>query len=121
MREKVPVNVVPQLAPITYSRAQPMEDDGEPNNKTMRSLVEGWAKVSPATSYYFYAFYLAEVSSPNPMITKWGKDIPYIYKKGNCRYWQPETLSNFETSFHGHTLGNRLFAQPDIKAHVAGA
>ena len=32
---------------------------------------------------------LAEASAPNPMIAKWGTDIPYVYAKGNCRYWQP--------------------------------
>jgi hypothetical protein len=115
VREKVPANVVPQIAPITFSRAQPMSDDGEPNNKSLRYLVEGWAKVSGATSYYFYAYNLAELSGPNPMITKWGHDIPYIYRKGKCRYWQPETLSNFETSLHAHWLGMRLAWNPTQK------
>src|SRR5205807_2360443 len=83
-------------APITYSRAQPMSDDGEPNNKALRSIVEGWAKVSPRTSYYFYAWFLAELSGPNPMIAKWSHDVPYGYKKGNCRFWQPETTTDIE-------------------------
>jgi len=108
VREKVHPAIVPQVAPITFSRAQPMNDDGEPNNKSLRYLVEGWGKASQATSYYFYGFYLAEVSSPNPMIGKWGHDIPYIYAKGNCQYWQPETLCNFETSMHALYMGLRL-------------
>jgi sugar lactone lactonase YvrE len=112
VREKVPVNVVPQVAPITFSRAQPMSDDGEPNNKALRALVEGWAKAAPATSYYFYAYNLAELSGPNPMIAKWGHDIPFIYSKGGCKYWQPETLPNFETSLHAHWLGMRLAWDP---------
>ena len=82
VREKVHPIVVPQIAPITYSRAHPMTDDGEPNNKALRSLVEGWGKAVPATSYYFYGYYLAEVSAPNPMITKWGTDIPYRLPEG---------------------------------------
>jgi hypothetical protein len=119
-REKVPANVVPQIAPITFSRAQPMSDDGEPNNKALRALVEGWAKAAPATSYYFYAYNLAELSGPNPMITKWGHDIPFVYRKGNCKYWQPETLPNFETSLHAHWLGMRLAWNPqqDPKAII---
>lgn len=108
VREKPHPAIVPQIAPITFSRAQPMTDDGEPNNKTLRGLVEGWAQKVEATSYYFYAFYLAEVSAPNPMITKWSVDIPYIYAKGKCKYWQPETMSNFETSMHALYLGLRL-------------
>jgi hypothetical protein len=112
IREKVHAAVVPQIAPITFSRAHPMTEDGEPNNKGLRYLVEGWGKAVPAASYYFYAYNLAEVSAPNPMITKWGTDIPIIYQKGACRYWQPETLPNFETCLHAHTLGIRLAWDP---------
>ena len=85
-----------------------MSDPGEPNNVALRDLVEGWGKTLPATSYYFYGYYLAEVASPNPMMTKWGRDIPFIYAKGACKYWQPETITNFETSLHALYLGNRL-------------
>ncbi len=115
VREKVHPSVIPELAPITYSRAQPMSDDGEPNNKALRSIVEGWARVSPRTSYYFYGWFLAELSGPNPMIAKWGHDIPYIYQKGNCRFWQPETITNFESSMHAHHLGIRLAWDPSQK------
>lgn len=112
LRQKVHSSVVPQIAPITFSRAHPMTDDGEPNNKSLRYLVEGWGKAAPSTSYYLYGFYLAEVSSPNPMITKWSTDIPIIYSKGNCRYWQPETITNFETTLHAHHLGLRMAWDP---------
>lgn len=112
VREKLHPAIVPQIAPITFSRAQPMTDDGEPNNKALRALIEGWASKCEATSFYFYGFYLAEVSAPNPMITKWGTDIPFIYTKGKCKYWQPETLSNFETCMHAHYLGQRLAWDP---------
>ncbi len=112
LKQEVHPAVVPQIAPITFSRAHPMTDDGEPNNPVLRYLVEGWAKAAQATSYYFYGFYLAEVSSPNPMIAKWSTDIPIIYDKGNCRYWQPETITNFETSMHAHYLGLRMAWDP---------
>jgi hypothetical protein len=114
VREKVHPNVVPQIAPITFSRAHPMTDDGEPNNKSFRELVEGWGKAAPATSYYFYGWFLAEASAPNPMIAKWGTDIPYVYARGNCRYWQPETITNFESCLHAHTLGVRLAWDPAL-------
>jgi len=108
VREKVHPSIVPQIAPITFSRAQPMTDDGEPNNKILRDLIKGWAAKVDATSFYFYAFYLAEVSAPNPMIGKWSVDIPFIYKHGKCKYWQPETLANFESCMHAHYLGLRM-------------
>ena len=112
LREKVHPAVVPQIAPITFSRAHPMTDEGEPNNESLRYLVRGWGKAAPATSYYFYGFYLAEVSSPNPMIHKWSVNIPIVYDEGNCRYWQPETITNFETSMHAHYLGLRMAWDP---------
>jgi hypothetical protein len=112
VREKVHPNVVPENAPITFSRAHPITDDGEPNNKAFRALVRGWARAAPATSYYFYAWFLAELSGPNPMITKWGTDVPFVYREGNCRYWQPETMPNFESCLHAHTLGIRLAWDP---------
>ncbi len=112
VREKLHPSIVPQIAPITFSRAQPMSDDREPNNAAIRKMVTGWGQAAPATSYYFYGFYLAEVSSPNPMIRKWGHDIPFIYAQGNCQYWQPETMSNFETSMHALYLGLRMAWDP---------
>jgi hypothetical protein len=115
VREKVHPSVVPQVAPITFSRAHPMTDDGEPNNRDLRALVEGWGRAAPATSYYFYGWFLAEASAPNPMITKWSVDVPYVYAKGNCRYWQPETIPNFESCLHAHTLGIRLAWDPTLK------
>src|SRR5262249_18834355 len=71
VREKLHPSLIPQIAPITYSRVHPMTDDGEPNNKSLRELVESWGKVSPAVSYYYYCFYLAEPGAPNPFIKKW--------------------------------------------------
>ena len=98
-----------------------MTDDGEPNNKALRYARRGLGQGGAAdVSYYFYAWYLAELSGPNPMITKWSHDIPYVYEKGNCRYWQPETISNFETLHarplprHAPGLGPRRRSRQDI-------
>jgi hypothetical protein len=107
VRENVHPNIVPQLAPITYSRAHPMTDDRVPGNKELRYLVEGWGRKARMTSMYFYGWFLAEPSAPNPMITKWGTDAPIVFKN-NCQFWQPETLPNFESSMHALYLGNRL-------------
>ncbi len=112
VREQVHPNVVPQIAPITYSRAHPMSDDGEPNNADLRYIVEGWGKVVDMTSYYFYGWFLAELSGPNPMIRKWSEDIPFVFEKGACRFWQPETITNFESSMHALHLGNRMAWDP---------
>jgi hypothetical protein len=114
VREKVHPNLVPQLAPITYSRAHPMTDYRVPGNKELRYLIEGWGKKARMTSMYFYGWFLAEPSAPNPMITKWGTDVPIVLKN-NCRFWQPETVPNFETSMHALYLGNRLAWDPSLR------
>lgn len=115
LRETPHPNIVPQIAPITYSRAHPMSDDRVPGNRDLRYVVEGWGKKAKATSYYFYAYFLAEVTAPHPMLTKWGHDVPYVLQKGNCRFWQPETLPNFEVMMHALYMGNRLAWDPRLK------
>lgn len=114
VREKVHPNLVPQLAPITYSRSHPMTDDNVPDNKEFRYLVEGWGRAAKMTSVYFYGWFLAEPSAPNPMIAKWSVDTPMVLKHG-CQFWQPETMPNFETSMHAVYLGCRLAWNPQLK------
>ena len=114
LRESVHPRIVPQIAPITYSRAHPMTDDRVPGNTQLRDLVEGWGKKARMTSIYMYGWFLAEPSAPNPMLTKWGTDIPYVLKH-NAKLWQPETQPNFETSMHALYLGCRLAWNPALK------
>ena len=54
----------------------------------------------------------AETTAPNPYITQWCEDLPFIYEKGNCAFWQPETISNFETTLHALYLGIRMAWNP---------
>jgi len=115
VREPVDPHIVPHIAPITYSRAHPMSDDRVPGNKQLRYSVEGWAKLCPATAYWFYGWFLAEPVAPNPMLTKWGHDVPYVLQKGKCKFWQPETVGNFETSMHALYMSMRLAFNPDLK------
>ena len=107
LREKLHPNLYPQVAPISYSRAHPMTNDNVPGNKDLRYLVEGWGRAAPAVSYYLYTWFLAEANAPNPLITKWSTDIPILYRN-HCQFWQPEGITNFETSMHGIYLGLRM-------------
>jgi hypothetical protein len=115
VREKMDPHIVPHIAPITYSRAHPMSDDRVPGNKQLRYSVEGWAKITDATAYWFYGWFLAEPVAPNPMLTKWGNDVPYVLTKGNCKFWQPETQANFETSMHALYMSCRVAFNPSLK------
>lgn len=116
VREKLHPSIVTQLAPIAYNRYQPITDDRVPGVKDYRLMVEGWGKASKSgmTSVYFYAYNLAEVAAPFPMITKWSVDIPVVMQHG-CKFWQPETMPNFETSMHGLYLGLRMAWDPGRK------
>jgi hypothetical protein len=111
VREKPHAQIVPQIAPITFSRVRPMTDDSVPDSKDLRALIEGWAKLSPELSYYYYGWFLAEPSAPNPFLTKWAVDVP-IAMKNNGAYWQPETLANFETTMHALYMSLRVSWDP---------
>jgi hypothetical protein len=114
VREKVHPNIVPQIAPITYSRAHPMTDDRVPGNRDLRYLIEGWGKKARMTSMYYYGFNLAEPAAPQPFLTKWGVDVPFALKN-NCQFWQPETMTTFETNMHALYMANRLAWDPTLK------
>lgn len=107
LREKVHPNIVPQIAPIAQCRFHPMTNDSVPGAKDLRYMIEGWGKAARHTSLYFYAYNLAETSTPVPMITKWSVDIPIIYQN-NCQFWQPETMPNFDTHLHALYLGGKM-------------
>lgn len=113
LREKPHPSIIPQIAPITYSRSHPMTDDAVPGNPDLRNLVTGWGKVAPRTSMYYYGWFLAEPAAPNPMIAKWSVDVPMALAN-HCQFWQPETMPNFETSMHGLYLGIRLAWNPKL-------
>jgi hypothetical protein len=115
VREKVNPSVVPQIAPITYSRSHPMNDDRVPGNAELRAIVEGWGKKAKRTSHYFYGYYLAEPLGPQPMLRKWGHDVPFALERGNCQFWQPETLPNFEYFMHAQYMALRLAWNPKQK------
>ncbi|MGE0608739.1 MAG: DUF4838 domain-containing protein [Pirellulales bacterium] len=116
VREQLHPSIIPQLAPIAYNRYHPITDDNVPGVEDYRLMVEGWGKASRSgmTSIYFYAFNLAEVAAPFPMIKKWSVDIPVVMQNG-CKFWQPETMPNFETSMHGLWLGLRMAWDPTQK------
>ena len=108
VREKVHPSIVPQIAPITFSRAHPMTDDGEPNNKTITRPRRRLGRQGRGDELLLLRLLPGRGVAPNPMIDKWSVDIPFIYTNGKCKYWQPETLANFETCLHAHYLGLRL-------------
>jgi hypothetical protein len=107
VREKVHPSVVPVIAPITYCRQHPWSDDACPGAKDLRSSIEGWSKHAERLAFRGYAFNLAEPAAPNPMMRKWSADLPFLFQH-HVRFFQPETLPNFETSLPALYLSIRL-------------
>lgn len=114
VRETLHPNLVPQIAPITYARVHPISDERAPGNKDLRKIIEGWGKRARAVSIYFYGWFLSEPVAPNPMMTKWGHDVPFVLAN-NARFWQPETLPTFESNLYGLYMGMRLAFDARLK------
>lgn len=104
-------NVIPVIAPIDFNRAHPMTWTNHPNGTWLLDMVQGWSKVSPRIGYYAYGMNLAELSAPNPFITKWGTDIPLVLSN-HCAFWMPETMGGWESMMPGFYLSMRLTFDP---------
>ena len=104
-------NVVPVIAPIDFNRAHPMTWPNHPNEYWLRDMVEGWGKKSSRLGAYWYGMNLAELSAPNPYITKWGTDIP-ILLQNHMEYWDPETMGGWDSMLPGYCLAIRMTFYP---------
>jgi len=108
VREKPDPHLIPQICPITYSRAHAMTDE-KSSRAQIRPILEGWARVSPNLAYYNYMFHLAETSVPYPMIHQMSEELPIILAEANhVKFWTPETQSNFDSALPGMWLALRL-------------
>ena len=114
VKQDVHPNVVPVIAPIDFNRHHPMTWPDHPNEYWLRDMVEGWGKKTSRLGAYWYGMNLAELSAPNPFITKWGTDIP-ILLKNNMAYWGPETMGGWESMMPGYHLAIRMTFYPEEK------
>ena len=113
-REKLHPALIPQLAPITYCRAHTVNDANCASRQSLRAILEGWGKVSQNIAMYEYAYHLAEVSAPFPMIAHNVEELPLQYASG-VTMWTPETLPSFETGLPGLYLGVRMAVKADAQ------
>jgi len=111
VKQNVHPNVVPVIAPIDFNRHHPMTWPNHPNEYWLRDMVEGWGKKSSSIQAYWYGMNLAEITAPNPFITKWGTDIP-ILLKNKMAYWQPETMNGWDSMMPGYYLAVRMTFYP---------
>ncbi len=116
VREIPHPNLVPEIAPITYCRAHAMTADNCPSRAILKPIVEGWRKVTKRFAYYNYMFHLAEVAVPYPMIRQMSDELPVIYGGPAEVFWQPETMTNFESVLPGMWLTIRTAWNNSLKA-----
>jgi len=107
-------NVIPVIAPIDFNRQHPMTWPNHPNETWLLDMVQGWGKAAPRIGYYAYGMNLAELSAPNPFITKWATDIPIILSN-NCAFWMPETMGGWDSMMPGFYLSIRMTFYPEEK------
>jgi hypothetical protein len=107
-------NVIPALSPIDFNRHHPMTWEDHPNEKWLLEMVQGWAAVAPRIKFRGYGFNLAEITAPNPFITKWGTDIP-ILMENNTVFWAPETMGGWESMLPGFYMSMRIPFDPSLK------
>lgn len=116
LREKPLPNLVPQIAPITYCRAHSMVNTNCPSRPALKPIVEGWGRTARNLSMYHYAYNLAEVSCPYPMLTLWSEELPICYSN-HLTFWMPETMPNFESALPGLYLGIRMAWYTQSRPH----
>ena len=97
---------------LAATRSAATEDTCCPSRPFLKPVVEGWGKVSHNVSYYNYMFHLAEVSVPYPMMHQMSAELPVLYKN-NLKFWQPETMPNFESVLPGMVLTMRKAWSPN--------
>jgi hypothetical protein len=112
-RYKLHPSIVPVIAPIDFNRHHPMTWPNHPDGSTVKDMLQGWAKASTSIGYYAYGMNLAELSAPNPFITKWSTDLPIILAS-NCPYWMPETMGGWESMMPAFYLSTRLTFDPSL-------
>jgi hypothetical protein len=110
-REPVHPNIIPVLSPIDFNRQHPMTWEDHPNEFWLKEMVQMWGEASERVSFRGYAMNLAEITAPNPFITKWGTDIP-ILLENNMTFWAPETMGGWESMMPGYILSFRMTFDP---------
>lgn len=113
-REKPDPHLVPVIAPITYCRAHSMLQDDCPSRSSLRPVVNGWGKLTKNLGIYEFAYNIAECSAPDPMMKKWGDELPLMYANG-LKFWLPETMANYDTTLPGLYMGIRMSWYPNAK------
>ena len=113
-REPVHPKVVPVIAPIDFNRHHPMNWENHPNGFVLRDLIKGWGAKAKRWGFYAYGMNLAELSAPNPFITKWGTDLPLALENG-MTHWIPETMAGWESMMPGYYLSIRMTFNPAEK------
>ena len=118
VREKPHPNLVPAVILVNNCRAHSLTDATCASRSLMRNIIAGWGKLSDRIIGYEFAYNLAEVGAPFPLL-RWEQDIPYLFAN-NVKFWIPQgwvqdEMKNLESTLPGVYLGMRLAWNPAAK------
>jgi len=118
VREKPHPSLVPAVVAVNTCRAHGMSEPACPSRQELRAIIAGWGKLSPRVIGYEFAYNLAEVAAPYPLL-RWTEDIPYLFAN-NVKFWMPQgwvqdEMKNLESTLPGVYLGMRLAWNPAAK------
>jgi len=118
VREKPHPHLVPAIMLVNNCRAHSLSQPDCPSRQQMRAIIAGWGKLSPRVIGYEFAYNLAEVEAPFPLL-RWAQDIPFLFAN-NVKFWMPQgwvqdEMKNLESTLPGVYLGMRLAWSPAAK------
>lgn len=118
VREKPLPSLVPAIVAVNSCRGHSMSEATCPSRQELRAIVAGWGKLSKHLIGYEFAYNLAEVQAPYPLL-RWTQDIPYLFAN-NVKFWMPQgwvqnEMRNQESTLPGVYLGMRLAWNPKAK------
>jgi len=118
VREKPDPHLVPAIMAVNTCRAHNLNEPACPSRQDLRGIIDGWSKLSPRLIGYEFAYNLAEVEAPYPLL-RWTVDIPYLFDH-HVKFWMPQgwvqdEMKNLESTLPGVYLGMRLAWNPQAK------
>jgi len=118
VREKPLPSLVPAIIAVNSCRGHSMSEATCPSRQELRAIVAGWGKLSTHLIGYEFAYNLAEVQAPYPLL-RWTQDIPYLFAN-NVKFWMPQgwvqdEMKNQESTLPGVYLGMRMAWNPKAK------
>jgi len=115
VRETPHPALIPAVMLVNACRGHRLNDAACPTRQEMRAIIAGWGKLSNQVIAYDFAYNLAEVAAPFPLL-RWADDLPFLFAN-HVTFWMPEgwvsdAMPNLESTLPGTYLGVRMAWEP---------